>query len=381
MYDFEPNSSRACFNFSVQTFHDVQALKISLSLIAIIANLLVICFIIYSKKFKDFMYRLVLYLMAIDILQAVAVILIEIPVTVPSEELPAQIRSGKAWNDTCVATGFISMTTMWMGNIIIFWIVIYIVWLGWCLYRHVYRKRGETGKNIRKNDLNQHRCTRKEIFGVLVMFVAPFAIASLPLFIDDGKNMYGLSGLWCWIKTMNDVCGDLGNAPLAFELVFYYGPLMIIALLAIVFMFISFICYCRGEVRRHEKIIELKQRHMKEILIVLACPLVYCSICMLLFINRIYSTVESKRFAPPYKPLWLAHAVADPVRLLLPALAFICNPYVWKDARSIRNSRVDETRKVGDSEEKRSLTSQGYTSSKRYGAVNNDVYVSDLIDN
>ena len=344
-------------------------------------NVFAACFIVWAKKLKDYMYRLVFYLMITDVVQAVAIILISIPITVPSEEQAAQVRKGKGWHDACIATGFASMTSLWMGNIIVFWIVIYIVWLGWCLYRHVYRKRGE--KQAR--NFSSHPCSIREIVCVFFLFTTPFVIAVIPVFIDG--DMYGNSGLWCWIKTMKDHCGDLGNRPLVLELLFFYAPLMIIVLLAVLFMIISFICYCRGEVRRHPKIVELKQRHVKDIMIVLACPLLYCIFCLLLVINRTYSTVHNDHTptSKPFRPLWIAHAIADPVRVILPALAFVLNPYVWKDAcRRYVNIRPehlpDQSRNSeGYSDESTPATS-GVHTGKDYGAINHKEYVESLID-
>ena len=377
------SGSLECFNFTVQTYHSVLGIKISLSLVAIVVNLFVACFIVCTKKLKNyFMYRLVFYLTIADILQAVAIILISIPVTVPSEEQAAQVRKGKGWHDACIGTGFASVMTLWMGNIIVFWIVIYIVWLGWCLYRHVYRKRGEQ----QARNINTHPCTIREIVCVIFLIVAPFVIAIIPLFINGG--LYGNSGLWCWIKTIESGCGDLGSTPLLFVSVFYYAPLMIIVLLAVLFMIVSFICYCRGEVRRHPKIIELKQRHMKDIAIALACPLLYCIFCLLLSINRIYSTIHNNNTPThkPFQPLWIAHAIFDPVRVILPALAFILNPYVWRDARKSysklehfpkesRNSDSED-----DTEEIIPAISQVNNASKDYGAISHKEYVNFLID-
>ena len=334
-YSMNRNDSMECVNFTVHTVHSVLAIKMSLSSLAIVVNLAVIVFILYTKKTRDFMYRLILYLMITNVLQAVVIIIISQPVVVPNDAAPAQIRPSKAWNNTCIGSGFASMATMWMGNIVVFWIVLYLLWLGWSLYRRVYRKP-------RNNKISSHTTHQlgstgskvkvREVLGVIFLFVAPMVIAIIPLF--PYGDMYGLSGLWCWIKLFNHKCGDLGTIPLAFALVFFYVPLMVIVLLVFIFMMAAFIFCCRGEVRRHDKNKELKKRYTKEIIIIFAFPLAYCCICVILFINRVYTTAHQDEQSPPNIPLWIAHSVADPMRVVLPAVVFLINPWVWKDARA-----------------------------------------------
>ena len=118
--DNNSNVSRECFNFTVQIYHSVLGIKISLSLVAIVVSLFVACFIVCTKKLKDYMYRLVFYLMITDILEAVVIILVLIPVTVPSEEQTSRVRIGKWWHDACIGAGYASTTSLWMGIIIVF---------------------------------------------------------------------------------------------------------------------------------------------------------------------------------------------------------------------------------------------------------------------
>ena len=369
-----------CINFTVHTARSVLAIKMSLSSLAIIVNLAVIFFIFFTKKARDFMYRLILYLMITDVLQAIAIIIISQPITVPSDMVPAQVKPG--WSRACVGTGVASMATLWMGNIVVFWIVLYILWLGWSLYRRVYRKltlRGQSGANERASAHSTRLQTMSicgEIFGVLFLLAAPIVIAIIPLFAHGG--MYGISGLWCWIRLHKNKCGDLGTVPLAFSLVFFYVPLMVIVLLVFVFIMASLVCCCRGEVRRHEKNKKLKKRYTKEIVIVVAFPLAYCCVCLVLLINRIYTTVHQKDAESPNAPLWIAHSVADPVRLLLPAVAFWVNPWVWKDARAHTLAFSSE---IPSTDQDR-LVPEGNGSEKPYGSydVGQDVYESTLVN-
>ena len=308
-----------CINFTAETFQTVFAIKMSLSSFAIIANLVVFVLILLTKKAKDFMYRLVLYLMATDILQAIAIIFISLPITVPSrdEEAPAIVKPG--WSNACIFSGFFSVTSLWMGNIIIFWIALYLAWLGWCLYRRT--------QNHEIKSLSHPRCY--EALGVVFLLTGPLAIAIIPLFAHG--NMYGPAGLWCWIKIMKESCGDLNRIPLIFDLTLFYAPFIVIVLFAATLSVVTVTCCCRGGVRRHDTVVELRKTHMRDIIIVLVIPVAYCGLSSFLMINRIHSAVHESPSKYPFVHLWMIHAIADPIRVLLPALAYLFNPFIWKD--------------------------------------------------
>ena len=277
MYSYDPDNDGdddTCFNFTTETATTVQNIKYSLSTFTVIANFLAIVVILLRKKYKDFTFRLVIYLMITDILQAVAIILEVLPIVVPDEKSPARVRSGRGWKNFCAASGFIGMITLWMGNIVIFWIMLYLLFLGWRLYKKQAIDRPVKVARI-----------KLETIGVLFLFMAPFVIGFIPFLVDN--DMYGMAGLWCWIKQIHQVCGDLHKTPLAVVLTFFYIPLTLIVLFAVICMTITIVVVCCGAVRRHANSVDLQQRLMKEIMTVLAYPVLYCSVCLLLLANRV----------------------------------------------------------------------------------------------
>lgn len=351
-----------CITFSAHILQNVLAIKVSLSLFAIIINLFVIILIFLTKKANQFMYRLVLYLLTTDILQAIAIILISLPIRVPSDtEAPVEVKPGHGWSNECVASGFISMMTLWMGNIIVFWIALYLAQLGCRLYRRT-----------QNHDVKSFPFPRTcELFSVLILLaLVPIVIAIIPFFIHGG--MYGLSGLWCWIKVMDNICGDLQKTLLIIDLIMFYAPLIVIVLFTTIFSVVAVTCCCRGAVRRHDAVVALRKSNMKDIIVVLVIPLVYCGFCLFLLINRIHSATRENPSSYPDIGLWMTHAIADPVRVILPALAYLFNPYVWKDIR-----RVCTRTPAGDLS--RPLNSLKERSSKGYGSCN-DAAAKDLYE-
>ena len=310
----------SCLNFTTQTADLVLRVKASIGGITVVVNLLAILLIVISKKYKDVTFRLVIYLLITDILQAVAMCLALSPIVVPDEEKPAEVKNGDGWKRFCAATGFILMTTMWMGNIVIIWIVVHLLGLGWRLYRSHFT----IVKTV--SPVYSQRKLKMETAGLLLLVSAPVVIGIIPFFLPH--QMYGISGLWCWIKMVSSSCGDLNNETLIVVFVFFYGPLVLIVLFSFISMMATIVFVCYGAVRRHGKTtVDHHQRHMKEIMLVLAYPMLYCTVCLLLLANRLYTLTHKY----PNIPLWITHTVADPVRVLLPAAAFLLHPYVWRD--------------------------------------------------
>lgn len=328
--DHDGDDALQCLNFSTYTANVVLKVKLSLGAFTILANLLAIILIVASKRIHDFLYRLVIYLLITDILQAIAICLALFPITVKDMETPAEVRdngNSTGWLDFCAATGFILMVTMWMGNIVIIWIVGHLLRLGWREQRLFHNPAAGNGNNPAQAILSTP-CSRKEVLGAIFLFFGPMLIGWIPFVLPH--EMYGISGLWCWIKEYQTKCGDLKAETLLVVFLFFYGPLVLIVLFSLVCMILTIVLVCHAAARRpHAGAAGHHQRRMKEIIIALAYPMLYCTVCLILLANRVYSV--SRPSNNPDLPLWIAHTIADPVRVMLPALAFLLHPFVWRD--------------------------------------------------
>ena len=332
--DNDTDDGTQCLDFSIRTAQTVLSIKLSIGAFTVLANLLAIVLIIASKRYRDFLYRLVVYLLITDILQAFAICLALFPIIVPDDTRPARVRNGTLWHDSCAGTGFVLMTTMWMGNIVIIWIVGHLVILGCREQRSHYSEKVKNTDNT--------PCNRNEVLGVLFLFFGPFLVSWIP-FILPGE-MYGISGLWCWIKMVQTSCVDIKKETLTVVFIFFYGPLVLIVLFSLICMILTIVLVCHGAVRRHFSV-DHHQRRMKEIIIALAYPMLYCTVCLILLANRIYSVSHSDE--DPNLGLWYAHTVADPVRVLLPAVAFLLHPFVWRDICSGRKKTTPSSIAAG----------------------------------
>ena len=198
------NNNLSCYNFSRDQFDGAQYAKGSVALLGIVASVAVIFLIFVSKSHKHFIFRLVIYFMLANIFQGVAHILALIPVHYDDGGGGGAVegRDGEGW---CTTYGFLDQVTMWMRNMAILWIMFYMLWLTHQLKR---LQNGEQVENIQfyKNPF------RVELIGVFILFLFPLTFNWIPFCLS---NMYGLSGLWCWIKESKSGKCTIDNTGLA----------------------------------------------------------------------------------------------------------------------------------------------------------------------
>ena len=321
------NRTEHCLEFSKTIADVVFDLKVVLGSLGILLSLFAIVLIALSRIYKQFVYRLVMYLMAVNITQALCQVIELIPVEVTEDER-ITMRNGTGWPEVCAALGYLDIVTAWMGNFVIIWIMLYMLTLSWQLH-HLQSRQHTTPLTSQNNTTNNSHT--HEIIGVLLLVFSPFLFSWIPF----AMHMYGISGLWCWIKTASDNgCNDRNfqNLSLTLMMVMFYGPLVGILIFGLLCMILIIVLLRRSSRDLHGALRQRYRSSMKEIGIVLIYPLVYCLFCFFLLVNRIYSSTHTNSNDQPNSyPLWVIHAVADPGRILIPALAFLLHPHVWKN--------------------------------------------------
>ena len=110
-------------------------IKVALGSTGVLASLLVVLLIGVVKLYKQFVYRLVLYLMAINALQALFQILELIPIEVTEDNNIVLLRNGTGWEEACSVISCLDIGVVWMGNLVIVWTMLYMLSLSWQLHR------------------------------------------------------------------------------------------------------------------------------------------------------------------------------------------------------------------------------------------------------
>ena len=321
------SGNESCHSFDDKQVTIAVASRVTMSSLAFLACAVVVVVITAFKGYRRFMYRLMTYFMVVDLLTSLAELFEAASVSYSSIMGAPSVREG--WSNTCVAFAFMDQVLTWMSNCVIVWIILYLMSLVYDLYHF---------DNRASNDDVRFNKTRwcKEAIGLLLVIIVPFTFNWVPFL----WNMYGLSGLFCWIKEVSNP-DDCSSRHLSAILMFSmsYGPLLFLIFCCFLCFMLLTILLCVGShsPRTSDEAKERFKVARKEIAFVLAFPLLYYSLFSVAVVDRLYSMRHSNR--APFYPLWIAHVIATPSRLLISPIAFLCHPYVWKTLLCHRKRR------------------------------------------
>ena len=110
---------------------------------------------------------------------------------------------------------------------------------------------------------------------------------------------------------------------------------------------------------------KIYRRGAKEMVLISIYPIVYNLLCLIIVVNRSVSVVNNRHGKPPNYRLWLAHAIADSMRVLFPPVAFLLHPKSWKSMFSERKVESSSKNKLSATPEDNDVDN-GTT---RYGTV------------
>ena len=326
-------SDLSCFNFTHGLVKTVLISKLTLASLGVVACTLVIFLILVSKGYKLFVYRLVIYFMSITFFQA----LIFIAEVVPVHQVHSIVKVRKGWDPLCTMFGFLDQIALWMGILAILWITFYLLKIIWNLHKVQNRDMQQLPEENDQRPKHQ-AFSKHELLGLVVVLVFPLTFNWIPFV----SGMYGISGLWCWIKLTKDNCRQDFTVGLTLQFSLFYGPLMVVIFFCFIGILVIVVFLCKGSLNKWGLARRQYQRGTREMMIVLLCPFLYNLLCFLLLANRIYSAISTKHDDAISYPLWIAHAIGDPCRVLLPPLAVLLHPNLWKNL-ICRNRNRDET--------------------------------------
>ena len=294
-------SDRAsCFEFSERQLKQVIVADISVSAVALTACTIAVILIIVFKQYRTFLHRLMLYLMVAACGTTISFALEPVPV----HHNGKYIEVKKGLEDVCAAIGFFAQIMEWIFHGIIFWIVVYLTLLA--VFKYRANKR-------------QH-----EVTGLIIILLFPFTFNWVP-FVN---NMYGLSGLWCWIKLTNGDCHNYTQG-IIYQFTLYYGPVAILVFFSSIAFIAIVIVLCKEKATTRSSGTAHYQA-LKEALPMLVYPVIFNVLFTVMLANRIhYAIAVSKREKTSF-PLFLAQAIVESMRMLLAALGFLLHPNILK---------------------------------------------------
>ena len=283
-----------------------------MGLIAIVSTmvcLLAVILLVFFKLYKYFAHRLALYQVLAALSFGSAQVL---ELSVIDYYLNVEV-----YEQVCKLVAFLTVCTVWTKILFMSWINLHLFSI---------------------TVFNKSIFERFEKFFILFGIFFPALFVWVP-FLNDA---YGMAGPWCWIKDWENNCIEdkfvIGEVE---QFALFYGPTIVASLanLVVIFMIICFLG-CYGKCKDDDEIplidLERKKRRkaLKELLPLLAYPIIFCIILVPPLFARTYDvfvTVKSKNDSiADIASFSLSGAVFIPMWSLLPGLALIAHICVLK---------------------------------------------------
>ena len=298
------NNTSNCVEFSAKVAIGTFFIKGVLWLINIFLGVVMISTIVIISRLREILlYRLLIYLMATNVLQGICKILEQFPIEAMGEEQ----RNNSHWHTACEIFASSDIMTTWITNFFMIWIVLL---LSWYFYRlrtgHCNYTRFD-GSEIKYCSLFLSAC---EIVTVLSIMIGTFFfISRYNSFI---KDVYGISGPWCWRMIDEDGCIVTDLQMLNF------GHIMTL-------LIPQFGCFILGSlciipiVGSYGFKDDRYQKGLRVIGMMFLYAIIHSTLSTFPWINRMYIL---KNASPNYL-LWILHAVAEPSRIIILILALL----------------------------------------------------------
>lgn len=284
------NNTRNCSSpYDSHSYAVVAAVSAGLAFLSIVLILGVITIIILFKKWRYFGQRLVLYVSITAILVNVGIILHRVDYDNQVSEFYVRF---------CEFGGYVDQTSNWMLLIAISAIIAH------SSFTLFFNKNTE----------------KFELVYIFAIFVLPLLFTWIPFI----KDSYGRAGAWCWIRSeVRETCKPfLFGSWLQFSN--WFIPLYIIMVVLIVLYVVILAKIYQRE--RKQMVKPPDSASKKDLLPLIAYPLIYFLLNVFPFVNRTYNLAREE----PNLVLWYFSALANPSVGAWIALAFTLDPRTRK---------------------------------------------------
>lgn len=279
------STNASCSPYDSHSYAVVAAVSAALAFLSILLILGVIGIIILFKKWRYFIQRLILYTCITALLVNVGIIL---------HRVDYENQVSEFYDKFCEFGGYIDQTSNWMLLVAVSAIIAH-------------------SSSIIFFDKNTEKYEPIYLFAI---FGFPLLITWIPFI----KSSYGRAGAWCWIRSEDRQTCEPFRLGSWFQFTLWFAPLYFIMFILIVLYVVILVKIYRTERRKGNQPQETTPK--REILSLIAYPLIYFLLNVFPFINRTYNTV----YEDPNLVLWYFAALANPSSGAWIALAFTLDP-------------------------------------------------------
>ena len=290
-------TNESCSPYDLPEYIGVTITSVVSGFISFLASCFVISLILFFKKWRFLVQRLILYLSIATLIQGISSMIHRVD----------YVETDQAKMGFCVFSGFLEQQAGWMQlNAVT------------CITAHLFLCA-----------VVKVRLEKLEPIYFAIIFLLPLGFNWIPFI----QLTYGRAGAWCWIRSEDDDCIPLAFGK-ALRLVLWYVPLY--AILIVLFILYIIILVKVHRARRHwvgsydPSSERLKAQMEDEVTPIIWYPMIYFVLNLIPFVNRIHN------FAQPNEPnlaLWYLHALTYPLTGGFIALAFTLDPVTRKRLR------------------------------------------------
>jgi len=296
------SSNGSCQNLTVDEAKQMITPQAAVAGIESTACILTILLILALGAYRKYVHRLTLYLAIVNLALSASVGLGILTVDTEKEgNTTVSVKDG--WNDVCIALAYIVQFSSSGCTFVMSWVCLYVFVLA-----------------VFNVQLNKHS---HELCGVLITaFIFP-ALFSWELFI--GQN-YGLSAVFCWIKTS---CGSSSNLGVAFLLGFN-GFQALMGLLSLLSIFVVAAMFCRRALNHSTNLQHQHWKVLKEVLPLLIYPTLFSLVSVAGIVQTVYYVIEGGDHS------FLGQLITFPVLMIALLLSFLLHPHILSQLRRCR---------------------------------------------
>ena len=275
--------------------------KSGTSLVSFSVCLIAVSLVVCLRLYKYFTYRLAMY----QILSSLCLHALEasyLTLLNYDDDIYQQVA--------CKTTAFLDLNFIWIELLFTICLIFHLFCLAVCL------------KNFQK----------LEIVYVLFSILFPLLFSWIPFI----HNSYGVAGAWCWIRDWKDDCATQKYIEGIIEqFVLWFVPLFFFLTISVVAAFIMLVIFAkRSYAHRNQENEFLLENHdrnrnkkaMKELLPLLAYPVIFYVLSLFPLIDRVYSAISSTASFE----LVLVHAITESLSGFFSSWALIIHILVMR---------------------------------------------------
>ena len=278
-------TNASCSPYDSRSYAVVAAVSAGLAFLSIVLILGVIGIIILFKKWRYFIQRLILYTSITALFVNVAIVL---------HRVDYENQVSEFYENFCEFGGYLDLTSNWMLLVAVSAIIAH------CFSIIFFDKNTE----------------KYEPVYIFAIFGFPLLITWIPFI----KNSYGRAGAWCWIRSKDRQTCEPFTLGSWLQFLLWFAPLYFIMFaLIVLYVLILIKIYQTGKKKGNQP---QESTQKKDILSLIAYPLIYFLLNVFPFVNRTYNSVHEE----PNLVLWYFAALANPSVGAWIALAFTLDP-------------------------------------------------------